>query len=173
MAKNKDWGNIRKKMEAETERHMLKTLAVTCDNLIEHALQEREFSGFTGNTQTSYSCGIYKNGKLIYVVSAGKELRKPVRKKIPLGKRVFLKRPYEGPPRAVKGKVKVDSQYGQYTAEDFLESYKNVPKKGFAIVMTTGTEYSEYLENLVHLNVLGETYSWAKDILMNSITPIK
>lgn len=172
MAKTNDWENIKKKMEAEKERHILKTLAITCDKLIKHACIAREYMAFTGNTLTSYSCGIYKNGRLVYVVSSGDNLRKPVHKKVKLRKRVFLKRPYEGPGRAVVGAVNVNDKSGQYTAEDFLDSYKDVPKKGFAIVMTTGTEYSEYLENVVKLNVLSNTYRKAGEILMNSIKPI-
>ena len=77
----------------------------SCANLIDHALKEREFDGFTGNTQTSYACGIYYNGGLMGIVIAGNAMRKPVHVKVRKGERVFLRRPYEGKPRSVIGRV--------------------------------------------------------------------
>lgn len=38
--------------------------------------------------------------------------------------------------------------------------------------MTTGTEYSVYLENTRKLNVLTETYQGLKSILLDNLKPI-
>ena len=124
------------------------------------------------NSQTSYSCGFYIDGKLAFVISSGDRLRKPIRLKIQKGKTIYLTRPYEGKARSVSGAVDVDNLYGQQTSLNFLQSYKGSPKKGYAIVMTTGTEYSVYLENTRKLNVLTETYQGLKSILLDNLKPI-
>lgn len=140
-----------------------------CEAILEHAIDNREFQGFTGNTQTSYSCGLYKDGSLIYVYHQREYTRKPIRKKVKKGERTFLGKPYEGNKRSVIGRVDVDDKYGSDTAEEFLKSYNVENKNGFSVVVTTGTEYSEYLENVRELNVLTETYE-ESDRLFNQIT---
>nr|DAF05833.1 MAG TPA: hypothetical protein [Caudoviricetes sp.]DAS57009.1 MAG TPA: hypothetical protein [Caudoviricetes sp.] len=145
----------------------------SCADLIDHALSEREFDGFTGNTQTSYACGIYYNGGLMGMVIAGNTMRKPVHIKVRKGERVYLSKPYEGKARSVIGKVDVDGELGADSAVDFLSSYRPFIKKGFSVVMTTGTEYSEYLENVRNLNVLTDTYKSAKGIVLEELKPMK
>ena len=152
--------------------YFIDKMARICYQLIDDAERERQFDGFTGNTQTSYSCGFYMNGKLAFVISSGDRLRKPIRLKIQKGKTVYLARPYEGRARSVTGKVDVDNLYGQQTSLNFLQSYKGSPKKGYAIVMTTGTEYSVYLESVHRLNVLTRTYQELKNILLDNLKPI-
>ena len=144
-----------------------------CADLIDHALKEREYDGFTGNTQTSYACGIYYNGGLMGMAIAGDTMRKPVHVKIRKGERVFLRRPYEGKARSVTGRVDVDGQLGMDSAADFLSSYRPFIKKGFSVVMTTGTEYSEYLENVRNLNVLTDTYQSSKGIVLRELNPME
>ena len=163
MAKFDGFGEIRRNFEKIKVRHVAGMLTTTCTELIRDAVASKGYRGFTGNTQTSYSCGIYINGKLQYIVSAGDRMR---------GKRMFLALPYEGERRSVIGEVTTDNLYGQQTAEKFLKSFKGTPKKGFAIVMTTGTEYSVYLEKVMDLTVLGTTYLRAKNILFNNVKPI-
>lgn len=143
-----------------------------CADLIDHALKEREYDGFTGNTQTSYACGIYYNGGLMGMVIYGDTMRRPVHVKIRKGERVFLRSPYEGKARSVIGRVDVDGEWGADSAADFLSSYRPFIKKGFSVVMTTGTEYSEYLENVRNLNVLTDTFQSSKRIVLEEIKPI-
>ena len=52
------------------------------------------------------------------------------------------------------------------------KAYKEVPRKGFAIVMTTGTEYSVYIEQVHGLNVMTDTFQRAKSILNKNVRPI-
>lgn len=172
MAKLEGFKEIRSRFNKLTKEHVLNILTDTCFDLINNALDSKEYTGFTGNTQTSYTCGIYLNGKLTYILSAGNKPKKPVSKKVKKGNRKFLYNPYEGDSRSVYGEVDTNNLYGQPTAINFLKSYKDAPKKGFAIVMTTGTEYSVYLEKVLDLTVLGTTYLRAKNILMNRVRPI-
>lgn len=154
--------------------YLLSEIENACEELIYKALNiNREFQGFTGNTQTSYACGIYFNGKLVEMIIAGDTMRKPIRLKVEHKEVAYLPDPYEGKPRPVEGKVKVDSFYGAKTSADFLASYKPFINKGFSVVMTTGTEYSEYLENVLNLDVLTDTYKSAKGIVLETLKPMK
>ena len=44
---------------------------------------------------------------------------------------------------------------------------------GFSVVMTTGTEYSEYLENVRNLNVLTDTFKSSKGIMLEELKPME
>ena len=163
---------IRKRARNVISGHVYDMLVKVCDGLLEDAEMSKEFRGFTGNTQTSYSCGLYVDGILTYYVSQDMWTKEPVRKKIPKGATVYLKHPYEGSPRSVTGRVDVDGLYGNDSAFQFLKSFKDAPKNGFAIVMTTGTEYSVYIETIHRLNVLTDTWQNSRTILLNNIKPI-
>lgn len=163
---------IRKRARNVISGHVYDMLVKVCDGLLEDAERAKEFRGFTGNTQTSYSCGLYVDGILTYYVSQDMWTKEPVRKKIPKGVTVYLKHPYEGSPRSVTGRVDVDGLYGKYSSFQFLKSFKDAPKNGFAIVMTTGTEYSVYIETVHRLNVLTDTWQNSRSILLNNMKPI-
>lgn len=161
--------NVKRVIDAYFERRLRRF----CVELIEDAKKSRTYSSFTGQTATSYSCGVYTDGVLRYIASAGDGMRAPVFRKVRRGERVHLKRPYEGEARAVTGRVEVNDKSGQATAEDFLRGYK-APSQGWCVVMTTGTEYSEYLEQRRGLTVLRETAEAdnVKAALLNNLTPI-
>ncbi len=160
------------RMKQAVRKNVYDILAKTCDDLLGDAVKAKEYLGFTGNTQTSYSCGLYLDGVLSYYVNQKMWSRRPVRKKVPKGVRVYLKTPYEGHPRSVTGTADVDSSFGDETSFRFLQSYKSIPKKGFSIVMTTGTEYSVYIEQTHNLNVLTDTFQRAKSLLSKNLKPI-
>lgn len=162
----------KKRMKQVTSGHIYNILAKTCDDLLGDAVKSKEYLGFTGNTQTSYSCGLYIDGALSYYVNQTMWSKKPVRQKVPKGVRVYLKHPYEGKARAVIGRTDVDTLYGKDSAFQFLQSYKDVPRSGYAIVMTTGTEYSVYIEQTHGLNVLTDTFQHAKAIFTKNWKPI-
>lgn len=145
-----------------------------CDALVRDAVNKKGFQSFTGNTITSFACGIYIDGVLNYMVSSGENMQAPVHAKIQKGERVFLDNPYEGKPRAVTGKVDiVYNQSGMETSFHILQSIP-VSAKGISIVMTTGTEYSTYLESVYDLNVLSATSEKGnvKSLLYNSFKPL-
>lgn len=143
------------------------SLLDAAERLLIRVSTNRQFVGFTGNTQTSYMAGIYQYGNLVAVVNQ-KNWREPVRRmKVRKGKVVYLANPYEGNPRAVRGMVDIGENHGIQTSIKFLEGYK-APRKGFALVITTGTEYSEYIEQAMHLDVLTNTYMNAAEIINRS-----
>ena len=122
------------------------------------------FTGFTGQTQTSYMAGVYVDGSLRYIITEKEWTQRPRRGKIPKDKAVFLKNPYEGTERARIGAVDIGNPSGRATSLQFLESYR-ANRKELAIVITTGTEYSEYLESVERMDVLSRTYRDARKIL--------
>lgn len=154
--------------------HLYNQCISLCDNLVNDALTKREFLSFTGNTITSFACGIYIDGQLNYMVASGDNLSAPVHAKINKGELVFLSNPYEGRPRSVRGKVDiVYNMSGMDTSFKLLQGFS--PKvKGLSIMMTTGTEYSTYLESVYDLNVLSETakYNNIKNLLYKSFKPL-
>lgn len=140
--------------------------------LLHKAAINREFQGFTGNTQTSYMGGIYVNGRLVDIVHESDYKEAPRMKKIPAGKSVYLSNPYEGKPRYMRAKIPTSKEYGFQTSERFLRAYKPKSKKGLAICICTGTEYSDYLETVRGLDVLTATYEQAAKVVLSSMKPI-
>ena len=140
-------------MQRKIEDALFNSLASAADALLLRVATTRQFIGFTGNTQTSYACGVYVNGKLEHVSVQRNWNSPPMRAKIRRGQVVYLSNPYEGVPRAVKGQVDTETDYGLDLSIRQLEEYK-APKKGLAIMMTTGTEYSVYVEQVQRLDVL-------------------
>lgn len=133
-------------------------------HLLVRANSNRQFVGFTGNTQTSYMAGVYIDGRLAGIVQQRENNQPPRRIKIRKGQTVYLTNPYEGRPRAVKGTVETSDDYGSETSLKFLQGYKP-PRNAVSIVLTTGTEYSEYLEQVRNLDVLTNTYRNAARII--------
>ena len=143
---------------------LFNSLANAADDLLRRVATNRQFIGFTGNTQTSYACGAYVNGRLEHV-AVQQNWNEPTRRmKVKKGEVVFLSNPYEGHPRAVKGQVDIVENHGLVLSLKQLEEYK-APKKGLAIMMTTGTEYSVYIEENMSLDVLTLTFKDAPRII--------
>lgn len=133
---------------------LMRRLAEYGEILLDDALFRKEYQSFTGNTVTSLAYGVYENGSLTDVVFIS-GMQPPVHAKISKGRVLYLKNPYEGGPRAVKGQVAITDKYG---AETSLKTLRSVtPKGGNGIVVTTGTEYSSFLETVYGTNVLSET----------------
>ena len=153
--------------------HLFDQCVRLCDALVNDAVQKKEFQSFTGNTVTSFACGIYIDGVLNYMVASGENMAAPVHAKVQKGEYVYLKNPYEGKPRGVKGKVDiVYDDNGMDSSFRILQRLK--ANKGLSIIMTTGTEYSIYLESVYHLNVLSDKSkeSNVKRLLYNSFKPL-
>lgn len=154
--------------------HLYNQCIKLCDALVTDAVHKRTFQSFTGNTITSFTCGIYVDGGLNYVVSSEETMSSPVHAKVQKGEIVFLSSPYEGRPRKVKGKV--DIVYDLTGAETSIRILEGLtPKvKGLSIIMTTGTEYSTFLENVYKFNVLSDTAKEGnvKRLLYSSFKPL-
>jgi hypothetical protein len=120
---------------------------------------EKEYTSLTGNTLTSLAFGVYDNFRLIEVVyfDADKQAQ---RRKFTKGDTVYNYRDYEGNLRdKFTATIETDEGWGNSTSVRFLRSFK--PSYSTSIVVTTGTEYSEFLENEQKLNVLTETEQYA------------
>lgn len=154
--------------------HLYNQCIKFCDSLVLDAIIKSGFKSFTGNTITSFACGIYIDGALNYVVASGEDMDAPVHAKVQEGELVYLSNPYEGEPRSVRGKVGiVYNLSGMETSFRILQGFR--PKnKGLSVIMTTGTEYSTYLESVYHLNVLSDTAkeSNVRSLLYSSFKPL-
>ena len=151
--------------------HITSILIKMCDDLIDDALAEKEYGNFTGNTVTSYACGLFISGRLSYVSLSSDKLDGPIRIKLAKGESAYLDPDYDGGARAIKGTVETDGKYGYQTSLDFLNFY-NSNSKGFEIVMCTGTEYSSYIEEEIGANVLTDTFINSKQILLSNLKPM-
>ena len=150
--------------------NQLNSLVAYCMKLVNEILpKQREYKNQTGNTVTSYSFGIYYGGHIVYIGS--NELKDPVRAKLQKGEK-WSGVNYDGLETDLYGTIDTDGGYGESTAKSFLNSYKPTTKS-FAVVITTGTEYSSYLENKHHLNVLSDSFETVSSDLLNSFIPIK
>lgn len=129
--------------------------------------RKKGFSGFTGQTQTSYMGGVYVNGHLRYIVTQSAWTKLPVRGKVPRGKSVHLKSPYEGPERTIHGEADIGEPSGRLTSLHFLQGF-DAPRHGLTVVITTGTEYSEFIEDVLELDVLTRTFRDAPKVLNNN-----
>lgn len=154
--------------------HLYNQCISLCDALVNDALSKRSFQSFTGNTITSFACGIYVDGALNYMVASGENMKAPVHAKVQKGELVYLANPYEGKPRRVRGKV--DIVYDKPGMETSFAILKNMTPsaRGLSVIMTTGTEYSTYLESVHNLNVLSDTAkeSNVKKLLYSSFKPL-
>lgn len=134
----------------------------------------------TGNTLTSFVIGLYENGRLYKIIDAYDipNIQPPTRKKITKGegrRGVLVLTRYKSYQKSIVRTdefVKTSDEYGEDTARRFLLSFKN-GMKGFSMVMATGTEYSEYLESAIKLNVLQETYDYTESIFKRHLKNIK
>lgn len=152
------------------------------DSLVESAYQllvraetNKEYHNLTGNTLTSYMCGVYVDGALRRIVTmydADMGMDRPKRGKLYRGNgsgTVYVEDYDTGKFIHVKkyNLIDTDRDYGENTSRKFLMSYKT--KNGsVALVMCTGTEYSELLESMKRLDVLTQTYQDAARIIQNN-----
>lgn len=125
------------------------------DYFLEHAWKEHGtpmnggdgWSGFTGNTQTSYAYGIYRDGVIADICFIGDVKAPPVHVKVRKGESLYLEHPYEGLARGwPSGMAETVEDFGQETSARFLASYKPSASYGLSLVVCTGTEYSEWIE---------------------------
>lgn len=131
---------------------------------------QQEFRNLTGNTITSYAFGIYLEGKL-QVMGFNKDSKPALRNKLVKGEVVRDFVDYDGYLRAFfRADVDTDGGLGKDSSAQFLMGY--TPPYKYAIIFTTGTEYSAYLENVRNLNVLTEGFETSKTDFLKSFKPI-
>lgn len=165
-----------RKAKIAIEYAIIERLKRAAEELIIDAEFSQGYQNLTGNTLTSYAIGIYSRGELreyidIFEVEEG--LEKPTMPKLSTGKGWIKVQRYGGGEAFVYQDTleQTDRDYGYNTSRRFLEYYS--PKtNGFELVMCTGTEYSEYLEDR-GLNVLTETFMLSPRVFLNNLKRIR
>lgn len=153
--------------------HISNLLMDVCEQSVVYAMTHHTgFMNFTGNTHTGYACGLYIDGVFSGAAFSADKAKPPVRVKVDAGETAFLDPDYDGRTRKFTGVVKTDRGFGQPYALRFLQSHKPKNKKGLSLCMTTGTEYSEYLEIVHHADVLTGTFEEIPRILFNNLKPM-
>lgn len=141
-----------KKANAMIEQRVYATLYRVGMYYLQHAIDNKTYNNLTGNTITSTSFGIYKNFKLTDIVFVS--MKEAIRVKLIKGETVVNFLDYDGSVRErFTAPIDTDGFYGKDFSIDFLYQYK--PEYATCIVWTTGTEYSDMLED--KWNVLEET----------------
>lgn len=175
MAGISDVDGLMAKIKKKFDDVITNSLIDSCRGLLLDAEVNANYHNLTGNTLTSLTCGVYRMGKLKYSVNIMKEdlgLEAPTNRKLSrtdvfaeftdydTGKELRL---YA---RHMAKFEPTDKKFGFQTAKRFLWEYK--PEIKDCIVLTTGTEYSEYLQGVRKLNVLTETFMTSPEILKAS-----
>lgn len=114
--------------------------------LIKVAISSKGWVGFTGNAQTGFAIGVFRDGSLKSYETGADFNRPPLRKKIRKGQTVHLKNPYEGIERSVKGRADVTDETAPETSIEFIKSFKPSIAKGLSMVLCVGAEYYAYLD---------------------------
>lgn len=140
------------------ERTMV-ALNIVGEEMLMDASVQKEYTSLTGNTLTSLAFGRYDNYKIAEIVLFDAD--KPAqRRKFTAGDTVYGYRDYEGNVRdKFTADIETDEGWGNSTSVRFLRSFR--PPRPTAIIVCTGTEYSDFLENEKGLNVLTDTEQYA------------
>ena len=139
------------------------------ENMVDNIIPlQRGFKNLTGNTITSFAYGTYINKVLKQVgMYNGKAA---IRVKLTKGE-VFTGIDYDGDYRKhFVAEIETDQGLGTNTSMKFLQEY--IPTGYYSIVFTTGTEYSEFLENRLHFNVLTDARTFSIQSFIRSFKPI-
>lgn len=154
--------------KALIKAHLEANLIQLSVKLVHEAIDTRKYYNLTGNTVTSISAGVYCYGGLKEEISASDMMSPAVRPKLTKGEKASFKS-YEGDRVKFTGTVETDRGYGADSSHDFLKGFRT-PTNGYAVVVCTGTEYSEHLERIKGMNVLTQAMLYAESIARTSFT---
>lgn len=115
-------------------------------SITESEIGAKEYSGFTGNAQTSYTSQVWVNGEKVSEYCTGDYQPDAIHEKVGEGKYLKLEIPYEGDSRKVKGKVPIDHAWA-IDSLNAIDREKPDVKKGIAVRFAIGVEYGEYIGN--------------------------
>ena len=137
-----------------SERTMV-ALNLLGERLLMDASFEKEYTSLTGNTLTSLAFGRYENHRLAEFILFDAD-KPAIRRKFTAGDVVYNYRDYEGNIRhKFEADIGTDEGWGTSSSVQFLRAFRSSTPT--AIVVCTGTEYSEFLEKVKDLNVLTDT----------------
>ena len=88
--------------------YIFDVLTKCCEELIQDALDNKSgFRNLTGNTITSYACGLFMDGRFSYFVCSGDSMKQPVRVKLTKGE-TFVGVSYDNQNRRFTGTIETD-----------------------------------------------------------------
>lgn len=141
---------------------IMKELANQLDSFggdIAHSVfKEKPYTGFTGNSQTSYTSQVWIDGVPFAEYCTGDFQRYPVHEKIEFREALSLEEPYEGSPRTVRGEADIEHSYSSQTI-DAIRMQKQKIDKGVAMRMSVGVEYNNFIGDPI-----GEMYKMIDSI---------
>jgi len=161
--------SLMQKASPKIDEHIINQMDAFGAEMVKNIIPiQRAFKNLTGNTITSFAYGVYLDKQMVKVgYFNGND---PIRGKLTKDE-YFGGIDYDGTPRKFTGVIQTDGGSGKSTSLSFLNSYS--PHGKYAIVFTTGTEYSSYLETKLHLNVLTDARISSIAAFVNSFKPIK
>lgn len=138
----------------------------SASSILSDAATRKKYKNLTGNTLTSLSAGLFVGKKLKTIVNVRSvmSLPDPTRPKISSEGGSYEFSIYQsGRRKRLWGNLLKnnfieadDTEFGFERAMNVLKAYS--PNNEFELVITTGTEYSAYLQYVKNLNVLLETF---------------
>lgn len=164
-----------KKAQLAIKMQLLEACVQSSIKILIAAHEAKNYHYLTGNTYTSYMIGIYGDNELLQTVTITEVLgvKPPTRTKLTQGVGTVSFEDYE------TGKIfkvyissfkTTDEDFGENTSRKFLMSYKPNVKTGFALVFTTGTEYSVIREGIV--DTVTRAFDVSPDILLRNLKNI-
>ena len=162
--------NLLAKAQPNIDEEIMMQMDAFGENMINNIIPlQKQFKNLTGNTISSFAFGTYLNGEIRNIEIYN--TKSPIRYKLTKGES-FTGIDYDGQEREYfYADVDTDLGYGKDTSIEFLENY--TPSGKYSMVFTTGTEYSEFLEAYLHLNVLSNARVTAMTTFIQSFKPIK
>lgn len=114
--------------------------------IAEEEIGSKEYLGFTGNAQTSYTSQVWVDGMKVSEYCTGDNQPDAIHEKVGEGEYLRLEEPYEGEARKVKGEVPIDHAWA-IDSLNAIDREKPDVKKGIAVRFAVGVEYGEYIGN--------------------------
>lgn len=167
-----------RKLELLMQGQLISALEKIAARLLLHAELARTYHSLTGNTLTSYMVGLYADSKLFSTISITDvdNLKSPTRNKLTNGEGFVKSFEDYDTGRMVtvrrENLIKTDEGYGKDTARNFLSSF-TPSTRGYSLVFTTGTEYSEFLQKVKGFNILTDTFIVTPDIALAELRSTK
>ena len=143
--------NIGRKIRYIGYRKSLELVCLACDNVVLGFDYYRRFYNRTGNAYTSFTGGVFYNGKLMYEKSVGDNEEKPTMKSLKEGQVYPLDYYYKGNPVDKKhpyiGEVGKGGQWGPNLIYGRIGKFK--PGGEWALMCVCPVEYAKFNERIV------------------------
>ena len=144
--------------------YIFDVLTKCCEELIQDALDNKSgFRNLTGNTITSYACGLFMDGRFSYFVCSGDSMKQPVRVKLTKGE-TFVGVSYDNQNRRFTGTIETDKGYAVYYIEDIKTANEEDIRQNAE---------KAYEERVLNADVLTGTFQRAQNTLFKNFKPMK